>query len=77
MEYNKVEKTQKKKKTEVELRRLLGLIGMTKLLDNDCIPEKQMVLEEALKRKDVPTPPDPVMHFNLPTFEESFKTYVE
>jgi hypothetical protein len=36
-----------------------------------------MVLEEALKRREVPVPPDPVLHFNLVNFEESFKLYVE
>ncbi len=32
LEYNKVEKTHQKKKKEAELRRLLNLIGMAKLV---------------------------------------------
>ena len=38
LEYNKVEKTLQKKKKEAELKRLLGLVGMTKLFEEDCIP---------------------------------------
>jgi hypothetical protein len=36
----------------------MDLIGMRRLLDQDCLPEKQAILDEALKRKDAPKPPN-------------------
>jgi hypothetical protein len=50
---------------------------MVKLIDQDCIPEKHMVLEEALRRKDVPPPPDPFIAFDEHRFHEVFKKYWE
>ena len=43
-----------KKKKEAELKRLLKLVNMAKLYEEDCIPEKHVVLEEAAIRKDSP-----------------------
>jgi hypothetical protein len=48
---------------------------MQRLFDQDCIPEKSLVLEEALRRRDAPKPPLPVLQFDLGTFEEAFKLY--
>lgn len=36
----------------------MDLIGLRKLLEEDCIPEKQAILDEALKRKDAPKIPN-------------------
>lgn len=77
IEYNQVERTFDKKKKEAQLRRLLALIGMAKLIDQDCIPEKHMVLEEALRRKDAPSPPDPFLAFDQRRFQEVFRKYWE
>jgi hypothetical protein len=38
IEYNKVERTPEKQRREKQLRRLLGLVGMQRLVDEDCIP---------------------------------------
>jgi hypothetical protein len=38
IEYNKIEKSAQKKKREAELKRLLNLVGMVKLYEDDCIP---------------------------------------
>lgn len=54
-----------KKKKEKELYRLMDLIGMKNVLDQDCIPEKQIILEEALKRKDAPKQPYQYIVFGL------------
>jgi hypothetical protein len=50
---------------------------MQRLVDEDCIPEKSLVLEEALRRRDAPLPPSPVLEFGLENFEDAFKTYWE
>jgi hypothetical protein len=54
LEYNQIEKTLVKQKKEKELRRILGLIGMSRILDEDYIPEKQAILDEAAKKSDAP-----------------------
>jgi len=41
---------------------------MKKLVEEDCIPEKYLVLEEALQRKDAPKVPDPYLTFDFTTF---------
>lgn len=38
IEYNKLDRSTEKSKREKEVRRLMGLIGCEKLLDEDCIP---------------------------------------
>lgn len=38
IEYNKMERTKQKDKKVKELRRLLELVGMQRLMDEDCIP---------------------------------------
>jgi hypothetical protein len=38
---------------------------MQKTLDEDCFPEKYLMLEEALKKRDGPTPPSPYIVFGL------------
>lgn len=63
-----MERTYCKKKKEAELKRILNLVGMKKLVEEDCIPEKYLVLEEALQRKDAPKVPDPYLTFDFTTF---------
>lgn len=50
---------------------------MTKTLNEDCLPEKYLMLEEALKRRDVPSPPSPYISFKIPDFKVLFKEYYE
>lgn len=57
-----------KQKRECELKRLLALIGMTKLLIEDCIPEKQAILEEVNKQSDAPAHPNPFIMFGAMEF---------
>lgn len=38
--------------------RIMDLIGMKRLLEEDCLPQKQAILDEAIKRKDSPKSPN-------------------
>ena len=77
IEYNQIEKNLMKKKREKELYRIMDLIGMVRILDQDCIPEKQMILEEATGRKDAPKAPNNYIVFGQKKFREAFKSYYE
>ena len=44
IEYNKTQKTFDKEKKEKELRRLLRLVNAESKLDEDCLPEKHLLL---------------------------------
>ena len=50
---------------------------MTKTLNEDCLPEKYLMLEEAVKRRDAPIPPNPFITFTLSDFKVLFKQYHE
>lgn len=50
---------------------------MQKILNEDCLPEKYLMLEEAVKRRDAPVPPSPFLVFGLGEFKEVFKKYYE
>lgn len=55
----------------------MRLIGAEKLLDNDCIPEKQTILDEVARRPDAPKPPNAYIPFGLSEFKKLFKAYYE
>lgn len=55
----------------------MSLIGAEKLLDNDCIPEKQTILDEVTRRPDAPQPPNAYIIFGLTEFKKLFKSYYE
>jgi hypothetical protein len=77
IEYNKIERNLAKKKREKELYRIMDLIGMAKILEQDCIPEKQMILEEAMSRKEAPKGPKHLIVFGQKEFRQAFKMYYE
>ena len=45
IEYNKIVNTNYKERQEKELKRLLRLISQQQLYEQDCLPEKYIVLE--------------------------------
>jgi hypothetical protein len=53
----------------------MRLIGAEKLLDNDCIPEKQTILDEVARHPDAPQPPNAYIAFGLSEFKKLFKAY--
>jgi hypothetical protein len=77
IEYNQIERNLAKKKREKELYRIMDLIGMVKILEQDCIPEKQVILEEAGSRKEAPKGPNNLIVFGQKEFREMFKMYYE
>jgi hypothetical protein len=77
IEYNQIERNLAKKKREKELYRIMDLIGMVKILEQDCIPEKQVILEEAGSRKEAPKGPNNLIVFGQKEFREVFKMYYE
>ena len=50
---------------------------MTKTLNEDCLPEKHLMLEEAVKRRDAPTPPNQFITFSFSDFRNLFREYYE
>ena len=50
---------------------------MERMIDDDCLPQKGLVLTEALKRKDAPQPPDIILNYDIDKFDQSFKSYWE
>lgn len=50
---------------------------MTRLLDEDCIPEKHVILDEAMKRADAPQAPNNYIVFGKDEFKKNFKNYFE
>lgn len=47
------------------------------MLDSDCIPEKQAILEEVARRADAPQPPNPHIAFGPTEFKKLFRAYYE
>jgi hypothetical protein len=75
LEYNQLDRSAPLAKKEGEIRRLMRLIGAEKLLDNDCIPEKQTILDEVGRRPDAPQLPNAHIAFGPPEFKKLFKAY--
>jgi hypothetical protein len=50
---------------------------MLKIYQDDSIPQKHIVLEEAIRRKDSPKEPNQTYVFELETFRQKYKSYVE
>lgn len=55
----------------------MKLIGAENVLDQDCIPEKQIILDEVFKRTDAPLLPNPNINFGPSQFKKLFKSYYE
>jgi hypothetical protein len=77
IEFNQTKSTFEKVKKEKELRRLLKLIGAEGRMEEDCLPEKYVLLDEAMRRSDAPIPPNSSILFTVDDFRRHFKSYYE
>lgn len=50
---------------------------MKKILNEDCLPEKYLMLDEAIKKRDAPIAPSSFVVFGIGEFKEAFKKYYE
>jgi len=55
----------------------MALIGMNKIINEDCLPEKYLILDEAVKRSDAPIAPNPFIIFGPAQFRKRFRVYYE
>jgi hypothetical protein len=55
----------------------MKIIAATNILDEDCIPQQQYILEEAQNRYDAPTPPNPYLLFGTTEFKKLFRLYYD
>lgn len=51
------------------------MVNAEKKVDNDCLPEKYLILEEALKRNEGPEVPNGNISFTQSDFRRHFKKY--
>ena len=75
LEYNKMKKTVDKEKKEKELRRLLRLVNAESRIEDDVLPEKHLILDEAIQRSDGPAIPTSNIIFTMADFRRHFKPY--
>jgi hypothetical protein len=45
---------------------------MKKILNEDCLPEKYLMLDEAIKKRDAPVAPSSFVVFGIGEFKEAF-----
>lgn len=55
----------------------MKLIGAESILDEDCIPEKQAILDEVFKRGDAPQLPNSHITFGANEFKKLFRAYYD